>query len=212
MWMEDEIKISKRVENYEKALSLMDENNMEEAVQILLQAIEPMDEQDTYNWGVIYYNAIGDVKKDYIKAFKMFEMAAEKNYASAERALGWMYYKGEGIEKNEVKAAEMFVRAYEHGARDAGVMYMVGQCYLYAIYVEEDIFRGIQIIKDAANMGSDGNCFAAQCLLGKIYYEGKYITRNIKEAEKWLIMAKNNGSEEASQLLEQMEKEADTCI
>lgn len=207
MWMKDEIKISKRVENYEKAVSLMDENNMEEAVQILLQAIEPMDEQDTYNWGVIYYNAIGDVKKDYIKAFKMFEMAAEKNYASAERALGWMYYKGEGIEKNEVKAAEMFVRAYEHGAEDAGVLYMVGQCYIYAIYVEEDIFRGIQIIKDAANMGSDGNSCAAQCLLGKFYYEGKYISRDLEEAEKWLTMAENNGSEEAGHLLERLKNE-----
>lgn len=202
--MEDEIKISKRVEKYEKALSLMNENNMEEAVQVLLKAIEPMDEQEIYNWGVMYYNGVGDVKKDYIKAFKMFEMAAEKNYASAERALGWMYYKGEGIEKNEGKAAEMFVRAYEHGVRDAGVMYMVGQCYLYAIYVEEDIFRGIQMIKDAANMVYDGECFAAQCLLGQIYYEGKYITRDLKKAKIWLTIAKDNGSEEAMYLLEKL--------
>ncbi len=202
--MEDEIKISKRVEKYEKALSLMDENNMEEAVQVLLKAIEPMDEQEIYNWGVIYFNGVGGVKKDYEKALKMFELAAGENYASAERALGWMYFQGKGVEKDETKGAKLLLRAYEQGVEDAGLLYVVGQMFLYALYVEEDIVKGIQLLKDAADKKYDENCSAAQCLLGQIYYEGKYIMRDLKEAEKWLIMAKNNGNEEARYLLEKL--------
>lgn len=204
MWMEDEIKISKRVEKYEKALSLMDENNMEEAVQVLLKAIEPMDEQEIYNWGVIYFNGVGGVKKDYEKALKMFELAAGENYASAERALGWMYFQGKGVEKDETKGAKLLLRAYEQGVEDAGLLYVVGQMFLYALHVEEDIVKGIQLLKDAADKKYDENCSAAQCLLGQIYYEGKYISRDLKEAEKWLIMAKNNGNEEARHLLEKL--------
>lgn len=202
--MEDEIKISKRVEKYEKALSLMDENNMEEAVQVLLKAIEPMNEQEIYNWGVIYFNGVGGVKKDYEKALKMFELAAGENYASAERALGWMYFQGKGVEKDETKGAKLLLRAYEQGVEDAGLLYVVGQMFLYALYVEEDIVKGIQLLKDAADKKYDENCSAAQCLLGQIYYEGKYIMRDLKEAEKWLIMAKNNGNEEARYLLEKL--------
>lgn len=205
--LEDEEKmISKKVAEYELALCFLKENNVEDAVKHLLLAVEPCNEMDRYNWGIIYYKGVG-VEKDYAKALKWFELAAEKNYASAERILGWMYCNGEGVEKNEEKAAELFVRAVEHGYEDAATRYMAGQSFLYAISVEQDIDKGVQLLRKAANMERDENCRAAQRLLGELYYEGKLVERDLREAEKWLTIAAKNGSEDAAGLLEKVMSE-----
>lgn len=205
-WFEEKERvISKTVKEYEYALYMLKKNNIEEALNYLLLAAEPHNDEERYNWGVIYYNGIG-VEKNYSKAIKWFELAAEKNYASAERALGWMFFKGEGVEKNEGKAMELLARAINHGCEDAGIKYIVGQGLLYGIHVEKDIDKGLYFLRDAANRKFDDNCRAAQRLLGELYFEGEYVDRDLKEAEKWLTMALENG-ENVTDLLEKVTSE-----
>lgn len=79
------------------------------------------------------YNNIGLVYKrrgDYDKALAYFNLAAKLGNAGAQYNLGRMYYNGQGIEKDYVKAAEWYQKVAEKG--DEEVYNQVVWAYLLA--------------------------------------------------------------------------------
>jgi TPR repeat protein len=58
----------------------------------------------------MYYNGKG-IEKDYKKAFNYYTLAANKGNKEAQYNLGIMYLKGEGINKDEIKAKEWFKKS-----------------------------------------------------------------------------------------------------
>ena len=79
------------------------------------------------------YNIIGLVysdRGDYDKALVYFNLAAKLENAGAQYNLGRMYYNGQGIEKDYVKAAEWYQKVAEKG--DEEVYSQVACAYLLA--------------------------------------------------------------------------------
>ncbi len=58
-------------------------------------------------------------KQDFSKARKYFERACELNSGGGCAALGDLYYDGEGVEKNLIKAAQFYSKACKLGDRKA---------------------------------------------------------------------------------------------
>ena len=58
---------------------------------------------------------------DYETALKNFHSAAEKGHADAQAALGELYNRGEGINRNAQEAAKWYRLAAEQGHMDAQV-------------------------------------------------------------------------------------------
>ncbi|GAA8956198.1 hypothetical protein HpSP29_01180 [Helicobacter pylori] len=54
-------------------------------------------------------------KQDFSKARKYFERACELNSGGGCAALGDLYYDGEGVEKNLIKAAQFYSKACKLG-------------------------------------------------------------------------------------------------
>jgi TPR repeat protein len=92
--------------------------------------MKQLDAEYLYDWGMLFlggivqtkkgYNPIDDeknasrhiiVEKDYLKAFKYLEMAANLNHSEALFQLGMMYHCGYGIDQDTEKGEECFVDA-----------------------------------------------------------------------------------------------------
>ena len=57
--------------------------------------------------------------------------------------------------------------------------------YISGEHIEQDIDKGIEMLTECAVGGDTLSCF----LLGKIYFKGEFVNRDLSKAEKYLLMA-----------------------
>lgn len=157
---------------------------------------------------------------DYIKAEKIFKGLALKDNLEAQKKLAVMYDLGLGVEKNRVKAKELYMAAAEKG--DADSQWNIG-----LIYQENPETRKLGQIwfEKSASQNNDerqliiafgyglGNNFVeaakwyekaaalenadAQLQLGYLYREGKGVPKNFAQAFMWFQKAADQGLSEA---------------
>ena len=69
-------------------------------------------------------------RKDYKEAFRLFLPLAEQGHAEAQKNLGWMYKKGQGVPQDSKEAVKWYRLSVKQGNADAqynlGVMYFKG--------------------------------------------------------------------------------------
>ncbi|CAB4426590.1 unnamed protein product [Rhizophagus irregularis] len=94
-----------------------------------------------------YRFEIGTVKNE-VKAFKLYEEAAEKGHINAIDQLGYCYQKGIGTEKNEVKAFKLYKEAAEKGHINA--ICKLGFYYLNGMGTEKSVIKAFEKYKEAA--------------------------------------------------------------
>lgn len=109
--------------------------------------------------------------------------------------LGWFYQSGYGVTKNPQKAFELLSYAAEHGVLSAkaaiGIMLLKGET------TEPDSVTGLKKLEEAFNEGylNAGNH------LSDIYFEGKYVEKDIEQAHRWLWNVANCGDERSMAIL-----------
>ena len=125
--------------------------------------------------------------KDYAKALKYYQYAAEKNDNHAQFRLGYMYDMGKGVTQNYAEAMKWYLKAANQGHVSAqnniGVMYEMGKG------VKQDYSEANKWYQKAAEQGYA----SAQYSLGVNLYFGKGITQNYTEAFNWLLKAAESG-------------------
>ena len=128
-----------------------------------------------------------DEAKDYAKALKYYQYAAEKNDSHAQYRLGYMYAHGESVTQNYAEAMKWYLKAAEQENANAqsnlGLMYEKGQG------VKQDYSEANKWYQKAAEQGNT----SAQFNLGLSLYFGKGITQNYTEAFNWLLKAAESG-------------------
>ncbi len=87
----------------------------------------------------------------YNESFPYLVRAVELGSHSAICNLGSAYYNGHGVEKDVVKAFQLWEKAAEFGNTDA--MNALGNCYTNGILVQQDINKGIAFYTNSANLG-----------------------------------------------------------
>jgi len=149
-----------------------------------------------------YYQGTPPIKKDYKKALKIFKVAARhlpdemykaenieitdkelesppannkiRAAAKAAALIGQMYWRGEGVEANEIEAKKWYQRSAKFGYSSAinalGVMYQYGYAHL-----KQDEDMAIKYFIAAANKGNPD----AQTNLGGILIESVNIENRI---------------------------------
>ena len=73
---------------------------------------------------------------DYATALRKFRPLAKQGLASAQSSLGWMYYVGQGVPKNDKTAVKWYRLAAEQG--DAPAQYSLGVMYENGLGVPQD--------------------------------------------------------------------------
>ena len=79
------------------------------------------------------------------------QQLAEHGDAGAQYDLGWKYFKGEGVPKDDVQAVAWFRKAADQG--DADAQYTLGAMYGLGKGVAMDVVQSYMWIELAANQG-----------------------------------------------------------
>ena len=118
-------------------------------------------------------------KKDYKKAVEYLNQAIENKNPYANLALAFLYYKGDGVEKDINKAFKLLSDA---SSVDPTAAYQLSRFYLQGINTKVDINKGIDLLEFAASK----NMLSAQKMLVRIYSEGMFLQeKNPKKAKQW---------------------------
>lgn len=103
--------------------------------------------------------------------------------------LGNRYYDNKEYEK----AFKVYQEGYKKDPNNIKCLNCLGVMYYYGRYVEKDIFKYFDYIKEAADKGYAG----AMCNLGIAFYRGDGVGVDLEEAYKWFSKAAKGGEEKA---------------
>ena len=125
--------------------------------------------------------------KDYAKALKYYQYAAEKNDSHAQVRLGYMYDMSEGVTQNYAEAMKWYLKAANQG--NASAQYNIGIMYENGHGVKQDYSEANKWYLKAAEQGNT----SAQYNFGLNLYLGNGTTQNYTEALNWWLKAAKSG-------------------
>lgn len=189
------------------------ERDVKKGMVLVREAVEKGEiEASRYLLDSVSFSADAKLKSE------LFLLMAKAGFSEAQYAVGYMYYKGEGVEKNfdeamkwfyaasyagheqSVKIINEFLASEEDG--DTKALNDLVKNPFNALSEEELRLKFEKFKKDALS----GNV-KAQTALGTAYALGKGTERNLEEAAKWYKKAAENGDEAASELLSRLEEQ-----
>lgn len=165
-------------------------SDMVAALDWYLKAAEKNNYLATMKLGEIYLQGTSTMKPDYPLALKWLQQSDALGLPQAAYMLGKMYVSGIGVEKNPVKAVELFEKAAAKGSVEA--MTALGQMYSvdHGIIFPHDYQKAVDWYKKAA----DKNDPVAQNNLGFLYARGVMNgEKDMEEAVAWYRKAGENG-------------------
>jgi hypothetical protein len=128
----------------------------------------------------------------------VIQKAAEQGDAKAQYNLGLSYASGQGVPKDEAKAAQWFQKAAVQGYAEA--QYILGLSHAKGHGVPQDETRAVQWYQKAAEQGHVG----AQNILGLIYAKGQGVLKDETVAAQWFQKAAAQGNASAQFTLAMM--------
>ena len=167
------------------------EQNYEESIHWARLGAQQGDARAQNCLGVSYANGEGGLDVDYIKAVKLYHLAASQGFDVAQRNLGNCYHNGWGVPQDYTEAIKWYRLAAEQG--DSGAQLDLGNCYYNGQGVSQDHTEAIKWYKLAAEQGNSD----AQLNLGNCYYDGQGVSQDYTEAFKWYKPAAEQGNSDA---------------
>lgn len=124
---------------------------------------------------------------DYAKARRLWLPMAEDGDARAQYAIGRLYEKGRGVDRDFATAAEWYRKAAERGHADSEYRLAVG--YATGLGVRKDEVAALSWLRKAADHGQK----RAQKTLARAYEEGRLgLSPDPKQAQYWYDKAKSS--------------------
>ena len=137
---------------------------------------------------------------EYKEAAKWLQLAADQGHAGGQLGLGQLLEVGQGVAKDEAKAAELFRKSAEQG--NAAAQFSLASLYIKGAGVPADVTEAIKWLRRAANQGDS----LAQLNLGVRYYDGNGVPMDLVEAFQWLTLAKAQGDVDPTKTVEGLTK------
>lgn len=146
-------------------------------------------------------SAIAAVKgEEYEKAFKQFQLLANKGEAEAQHNLAMMYRSGKGVKKDYDLSNKWFRKAADQDVADA--QYYLGHAYDTGEGLVPSRKYAIVWYRKAAEKGHG----LAQINLGVLYANGEDTEQDIEQAYLWFHAAAAQGYKAAFENKEILEK------
>ncbi len=173
-----------------------------EEVNALLSAYKQCTSDGHMNTSVQFYiGVMYDKGQGHSGAARWYEKAAKQGHREAQSNLGYMYYMGQGLDRDYNEAAKWYLKAAEQKHVQAqfnlGFMYSKGQG------VDRDYNKAVEWYRKAANQ----KYAHAQNMLGSMYLKGQGVEQNYEESVKWYRMAAEQGNKKAQKNLSTMYSE-----
>lgn len=133
------------------------------------------------NGGIAAYQ-----RGDYATAVAEFRLAAKRDDPVAQNMLGIMYAEGQGVERNDKTAADLFSKAQVLGSAEATAN--LGRMYAEGRGVSLDQKIALQLFHDSARAGYQ----PAMLRLAEIYQNGLMgVASSAVQAEEWRTRARS---------------------
>ncbi len=184
----------------EEGLHATQTGDYQKALPLLIEAAKQKNSIAHVVLGLMYKNGKG-VIQNYKEAYQHFQTAADLNDADGQFNLAQMYELGLGTHQDEKEALNWYQQSALHDYADAqlklGLIYKKGQG------VEQDYKLAKKWFLSAALQGDPD----AQFMLGLAFLNGQGVEKDLINAAAWLNLAVNNGSNEAVQELDNINKQ-----
>ena len=163
-----------------------------------------------FSYGLTQYNS-----GDKLTAVEALAFAAGKGVTGAQWKLGSMYAEGDGVDRNEMKAFELFTDVVANADDDelsdeqsapyvSNAFVRLGTYYRQGIpnsKIKPDLWRARQLYYNAASIFGNAD---AQLNLARMSYEGEGGERDLLQAAKWANLAAEKGNTAARDLTVQV--------
>jgi TPR repeat protein len=145
-----------------------------------------------YNIGLCYLRGQGTQQND-PKAFSWTQKSARKEYSDGMLALAWHYYNGIGTKADINNAKKWYNKCI--GTDCASSAYFnLGQI---AYEIEEDYQKAFEYFNQAIQYDHSNSSY----YLGRMYFEGKGVSNDMRKAKEYLTKAFKAGIYNAKRLL-----------
>ena len=139
--------------------------------------------------------------REYGEAGEWYRKAADQNYSKAQKALGDLYARGDGVGRNVPKALELYKKAAKQGLAEAKKA--MGDLYASGDGIGKNVPKALELYQEAAKQG----LAEAQKALGDLYANGADgVGKNASKAREWYQKAADQGDQEAKDKLAELDK------
>jgi TPR repeat protein len=153
--------------------------------------------QKLFETAEAYYFGREERLKNFVKAAKLYQKAAQLGHAEAMFSLGVLHFLGEGVERSDETAAHWWRQAAQAGspkaATNLGILTALG--------------RGAELNDEAAlawlRRGAAGGCARAMTKLGDFCAQGRGGPQDLPRAAEWYRQAADAGDGEGAYRLAQ---------
>ena len=142
-----------------------------------------------YHLGLMYLNGRG-VRRAYDAGARWLREAADQGHALAQRNLAVLYFKGEGVPRDHVATVEWLNRSAVQGCVSA-------QMDLARVYLEGDGVQNPAAAVTWLQLLAEGGHREEQYYLGRMYSDGRGVSRDPVVAATWFRRAADQRHHEA---------------
>lgn len=173
----------------DEKMTVVPEGEKESPLEKSIRLANEGSKEDQMNLAYMYLYGANDVKPDFEKAFKFYEMAAKQDDPIALNNLGSLYFSGIGTKKDSNLALLCFKKAADLGNDNAAL----NLAFIYLTGGAKDASRNRKSVELFEKSQKAGNKIA-EFMLGYAYYKGFVVEPNYKEAYKLIRNAANGKS------------------
>ena len=179
---------------YNLARNEQDKKNYKKSFDLYTEGLENGDIRCAYGIALFYFegyyteenkNKANDIFNTYIPKIKVL---AEQNDMISCCIIGYCYYNGFYLEKDEEKSISFFRKSADFGY--ALAQNNLGNCYYYGKGTNKDLQEAFKWYKKSAEQGNAN----AQNNLGFRYYNGEGTNKDLQEAFKWFMKSAEQGN------------------
>ena len=178
---------------------LLDRARTREALQVLQQAADAGSAEGANRLGVLFAQGVEGVPRNDARALELFERAGAAGHPRAQINAGTLYYRGQGTQRDLVRARAWFEKAA--ASDDPYALYALGRAMDESSgQAMTDLTRAAELYRRAAQHGHP----LAALRYGLALADGIGVRKDPVTAHGWLIYAERSGVPEAALALGDM--------
>lgn len=172
---------------------LLDRGLARDGLRHVQRAAEAGSSEGAHRLAIVYAQGLAGTPRDEARALQLFERAASAGHTRAQINLGILYLRGLGVQRDVVNARAWLEKAAASG--DPQALYTLGRAMDEGSeQVAPDPVRAADLYRRAAEKGH----VLAGLRYGLALSEGVGVKRDVANAQKWLVQARDNGVPEAA--------------
>jgi uncharacterized protein len=178
---------------------LLDRGLARDGLRHIQRAADAGSSEGAHRLALVYAQGLAGTPREEARALQLFQKAATAGHTRAQINLGILYMRGLGVPRDLVNARAWLEKAAASG--DPQALYTLGRAMDEgAEQIASDPVRAADLYRRAAEKGH----VLAGLRYGLMLSEGVGIKRDVVQAQKWLIQARDAGVPEAALALGDM--------